>query len=568
MPNSEDVNDLPSCDDEYLKAYGTPNDFITIVGSTDKENTTIDVTITFNDLHTVTKQATIENPINNSPNMWWWTARFEKESDYSDIDINLGDELGIEVCHEKQQKKCFKTLKLECPTEVAFELKIYELITESNGNVSERDITSSGNCDSEDDIRRFKKNCKYKVCVSPTYDGYTYRWKDRGLWREISPNNCFEYLLQDDLYFRIEVQVYPPPNTKCEKTESKIVIKEVCPSELECPDDPDLEIYEIVGGTQEKFDVTSCLDPNKSYIVKVANPHNQEELFRWEWTIGWEQNNGEIESVESSNTHWEAVHFKKLDRREGILYNSFRVERKRPSNCPSSTDNIMAYFCTNDKKDENEHIMPVVPDYEPTTLTCFFVRTINVLLGIAAVGGFWSLYCAPGGLGIIFALVVLVVGIIASMAFMGLAVPHFCNRPCRFGLLYLWQILMGSGTIAIIVGFCCPLAGLAGIIMLVLGIIFMKIWINSCKATECEKWMNLTSVFGSVALLLPMTTDWLPFCAILENAIIRPLYISMVIAIAGFMGAKAAVSCQTAVMPKPDGIQGYLSDKFDNMFRR
>jgi hypothetical protein len=147
---------------------------------------------------------------------------------------------------------------------------------------------------------------------------------------------------------------------------------------------------------------------------------------------------------------------------------------------------------------------------------CLGARIIMTIAAILAIAAASIAACIPPAATVLFTLAA-VFGAIALIA--GILFAIFCPKPCAWGVLLTWQVLLGVGIILLCFTTCCPTfwalgSGLAGI-----GLGVMAWWKQHCDKSNCDLLKELVIVMSGV--LLPLL-GWLGVIPAL-SACINPI---------------------------------------------
>ena len=164
---------------------------------------------------------------------------------------------------------------------------------------------------------------------------------------------------------------------------------------------------------------------------------------------------------------------------------------------------------------------------------CLALRIIMTIAAILALAATSIALCIPAAATVLFTLAAVFGGIalIAAILF-----GIWCPKPCLWGVLFLWQVMLGVGIILLCFTTCCPAfialgGGLAGI-----GLGVMAWWKQQCNKSNCDLFKELTIVMSGV--LLPLL-GWLGVIPALA-ACINPIVTGALATIAAFVAVTAA----------------------------
>jgi PKD domain len=135
---------------------------------------------------------------------------------------------------------------------------------------------------------------------------------------------------------------------------------------------------------------------------------------------------------------------------------------------------------------------------------CTLLRWIGVLLIMLGLFAFIVWLCVPGLppwaswliLGIAIGLVL--AGIIVLLIWAAIC-PI---KPCLWGLLLAWQILLGFGLVCLYLTTCCWWLWIVGGASIALAAILLGIWIYRCQPTFCQVIIELAPVLSNVLALI------------------------------------------------------------------
>jgi hypothetical protein len=148
--------------------------------------------------------------------------------------------------------------------------------------------------------------------------------------------------------------------------------------------------------------------------------------------------------------------------------------------------------------------VPVNGDGGDESAGCMILRWIGVLLISLGLFAFIIWLCVPGLppwaswliLGIAIGLVL--AGIIVLVIW-GVTCPI---KPCLWGLLLAWQILLGFGLVCLYLTTCCWWLWIVGGGAVFLAAILLGIWVYRCAPTFCQVIIELAPVLANVIALI------------------------------------------------------------------
>jgi hypothetical protein len=147
--------------------------------------------------------------------------------------------------------------------------------------------------------------------------------------------------------------------------------------------------------------------------------------------------------------------------------------------------------------------MTSVPPPSTPNWGCISLRWIAVILLILSGLLFIIYFCAapiltPQVANVILGIAIglAVIGIILLLLW--LALPGCSAKPCGWGLLIAWQVLIGIGIFALYFSKCCPWTLILGLIAILAGIVILIIWVVRCRITLCTVIIELFPVFTTV----------------------------------------------------------------------
>lgn len=128
---------------------------------------------------------------------------------------------------------------------------------------------------------------------------------------------------------------------------------------------------------------------------------------------------------------------------------------------------------------------------------CRILRAVLVILAILAAVLAFIFFCVPGAqawLGFV------ALAVAAASLLDGVIWAIFCPKPCLWGLLFAWQVALGSGIGALGIAGCCPVMWWVGSSLILAGIAGMLAWASRCHQTRCQVLLELLVVFTGAAI--------------------------------------------------------------------
>ena len=130
---------------------------------------------------------------------------------------------------------------------------------------------------------------------------------------------------------------------------------------------------------------------------------------------------------------------------------------------------------------------------------CLGARIIMTIAAILAIASASIAACIPAAASFLFTLAI-VLGIIAGIAAILFAI--FCPKPCAWGLLFLWQVLLGVGLLLLCFTTCCPSFWVIGGGLTAAGLGLMALWKSRCNKSNCDVLKELVIAISGVVVPL------------------------------------------------------------------
>ena len=152
----------------------------------------------------------------------------------------------------------------------------------------------------------------------------------------------------------------------------------------------------------------------------------------------------------------------------------------------------------------------------PTTpvepISCTILRWIAVFLIAAGLFVFIAWLCVGSLLApwLFWLLLGIAIGLVLAGILVLIIWALICPiKPCLWGLLITWQILLGFGLACLLLsGPCCPWLLAVGAVAGGLGLALMALWIFLCRPTFCQLIIELAPVFSNVLAALALVSGW------------------------------------------------------------
>lgn len=164
---------------------------------------------------------------------------------------------------------------------------------------------------------------------------------------------------------------------------------------------------------------------------------------------------------------------------------------------------------------------------------CKFARWIMIISAIIAIVSASLITCIPAAAeGLAWVAGVFAVISVAS----GIYWKSCPNKPCKWGLLFFWQIALGSGLLLSHFYNCCITLSYLGGALTVLGIGFMLKWKKDCHISRCSLYAELLVIM--TAVVLPVIA-WIEVVPVIKACVYTPVGAVVAVA-AGIVGIVVA----------------------------
>ncbi|HJQ41207.1 MAG TPA: PKD domain-containing protein [Thermoanaerobaculia bacterium] len=164
---------------------------------------------------------------------------------------------------------------------------------------------------------------------------------------------------------------------------------------------------------------------------------------------------------------------------------------------------------------------------------CLGARIIMTIAAILAIAAASIALCIPPAATFLFTAAAIFAGI-ALIA--GILFAIFCPKPCAWGILFTWQVLIGVGLILLCFTTCCPAFWALGSGFTGIGLGVMAWWKQRCDKSWCEVAKELVIAISGVVIPL---LGWLGVVAALA-ACINPVITAALAVLAGALAVTAS----------------------------
>ena len=147
---------------------------------------------------------------------------------------------------------------------------------------------------------------------------------------------------------------------------------------------------------------------------------------------------------------------------------------------------------------------------------CGWARRILVIAAIIALLATLVAVCVPAAATVLLTLAT-VAGLVAIIA--GI-IWYFCPKPCQWGLLLAWQVLLGVGLALLFFTKCCPTFWVFGILSLVAASVLLTLWATKCQKSRCQVLAELTVAVSGIILPLLGWIGLLPGLSMCINPVV------------------------------------------------
>jgi PKD domain-containing protein len=171
---------------------------------------------------------------------------------------------------------------------------------------------------------------------------------------------------------------------------------------------------------------------------------------------------------------------------------------------------------------------------------CFAVRAIMVIAAILAVVCLLLATCVPAAA---YVLLWLAFGFAILALVLGVFWAWLCPKPCAWGLLFAWQVALGTGFVALYFTLCCPWLWGVGLPLVALGVTLALWWKSRCDKTNCELLKELVVALSGVVLPLLGWLGVIPGLAACINPVVSGVLSTLAAAV-----AVAVAACVPSVL--------------------
>jgi len=234
-------------------------------------------------------------------------------------------------------------------------------------------------------------------------------------------------------------------------------------------DDPVCPIISI-----DRVEISDCKDDCKREVELFLNIHNPNPCsipgtFHIEWGDGERHPNSSSGNLLAPNSPYTTPYSHEYS--AGQSY-TITIKVDTPSGCADITHTVNIPECDECKPpcEEKGWLSWLCPTFQAMMIGGLGLGILWLILSIC-------LPVLPASVG----LIILGVGVL------GLLLYWWCCKckPCGWLYLLLWKLLLGIGIMLLIFGKCCSL-WIYGILLILLGILFLFLWKNKCEPSRCE----------------------------------------------------------------------------------